>query len=105
MPTGGDCARRLGIDDYSNDALFDPEINIMLGCYYLRWLLDRYEDTDTALAAYNGGLGNVDKWLSDNACVDETGKLVNIPFRETRNYVIKVKASAEMYKKLYGNVE
>ncbi len=103
--TGEHCAKKIKIDNYTNDALFDPETNIKLGCYYLSVLIDKYDDTDTAVAAYNGGPGNVDGWLKDKNCTDEAGKLVNIPFKETRNYVVRVKEAQNMYKSIYANIE
>ena len=69
-----------------------------------RWyvhLPDYDGNIDVALAAYNGGPGNVDKWLSDPNCVDDSGKLINIPFKETRNYIVRVNEAMEMYKSIY----
>lgn len=76
---------------------YDPDTNIRYGTYYLSYLYARYNNWDAALAAYNGGLGNVDDW------VDGNGKLsVNdIPFKETRNYVKKVNRAREKYEDLY----
>ncbi len=103
--TGEHCAKRLKIENYTNDALFDPETNIKLGCYYLSVLIDKYEDTNTALAAYNGGPGNVDSWLNDKNYTDEAGSLINIPFKETKNYVVRVREAQNMYKSIYDNIE
>ena len=103
--TGNDCAKRLKIPSYATDALFDPEINIQIGCYYLKSLIDKYDNINNALAAYNGGPGNVDKWLADPNCLDNSGNLVNIPFKETRNYVIRVNEAREMYKSIYEDGE
>ena len=92
---------RLG-DRFSTGMLYDPETNIKYGVYYLSWLYDRYADWDIALAAYNAGPGNVDKWLEDPAVSDiETGKLINIPFKETREYVKKVNKALGKYESLY----
>ena len=100
--TGAECAKKIGLKKYTNDMLFDPETNIQLGCYYLSQLIKTYDnEINTALAAYNGGPGNVDKWLSSNEHADETGKLKSIPFLETRNYVKRVNEAMEMYKSLY----
>lgn len=93
---------RLG-DRFSVGMLYDPETNIKYGVYYLSWLYDRYADWDIALAAYNAGPGNVDKWLEDPTVSDlETGKLINIPFKETREYVKKVNKALEKYESLYN---
>lgn len=100
--TGEECARKIGFSDYSSDALFDPEINIRLGCYYLSSLIQLYDRRlDVALAAYNGGPGNVEKWLADKSCTDEYGNLVKIPFDETKNYVKRVIQAREMYTEIY----
>ena len=103
--TGEECAKKLGISKYTSDALFDPEINIQLGCYYLRRLLDNYDNVDTALAAYNGGPGNVDLWLKDKNYSDGFGNLTNIPFEETKKYVLRVRDAWGMYKNIYDKQE
>ena len=74
---------------------YDPDTNIRYGTYYLSYLYARYNNWDAAIAAYNGGLGNVDEWL------DEDGKLGDIPYRETRNYVKKVNYARGKYEDLY----
>lgn len=76
----------------------EPETNIMFGCNYLRHLIDMYENIDTALAAYNGGMGNVNSWLSNGEYSDDGVTLKYIPFPETRNYVEKVNNSWEHYR-------
>ena len=85
--------------------LYDPETNIKYGTYYLSRLYNRFGDWDTAIAAYNGGEGNVSKWLEDSRYSDDGLKLNTdkIPdnFRETRNYVKKVNKALEKYRELY----
>ncbi|MBQ8408698.1 MAG: lytic transglycosylase domain-containing protein [Clostridia bacterium] len=89
-------------DGFDIGMRYDPETNIRYGTYYLSYLYARYGNWDTALAAYNGGLGNVDSWLADpdfgNA---ESGVLYKIPYKETANYVKKVNKALKMYEKLY----
>ena len=72
--------------------LDDPEINVRYGAWYLRHLLDKYGDVDTALAAYNAGQENVDHWRADGA---------GIPFAETRHYVKRVEHLKTLYRKGY----
>lgn len=86
----------------SESALTDPEVSIKYGTYYLRYLLDKFPVTDTAIAAYNGGEGNVAKWLSDPKHGTEDGRLVNIPIEETRSYVIKVNKEIQKYKYIFA---
>lgn len=82
--------------------LFKPSDNIKLGCFYLKYLIDNYNgNIDVALAAYNGGPGNVNRWLSDKD-YSKNGKDLNyIPFKETREYVAKVNRQWEKYKEIY----
>lgn len=89
-------AKDMGITwDYN---FKEPETNIMLGCYYLRHLIDMYGNIDTALAAYNAGMGNVNEWLANREYSSDGETLSYIPFPETRNYVEKVNTSWEYYK-------
>ncbi len=80
----------------------DPETNIKLGCHYLKHLLNTYDNTDTALAAYNGGMGNVYSWLSDSRYSDDGKTLKEIPFTETKNYVLRVNEAWLHYKENFG---
>jgi len=99
--TGKWVAGKLEID-YNKVDLNNPKQNIELGCYYLKYLIDHYQNTDVALAAYNGGMGNVAKWLSDKDCSKDGKTLYYIPFRETRDYVEKVNKYQQDYKRMYG---
>ena len=88
-------------DHLDEGMLYDPETNIKYGTYYLSRLYDRYGDWKLALAAYNGGQGNVDEWLEEPEYADGEGGLRHIPFKETRRYVKKVTDARDMYEKLY----
>jgi soluble lytic murein transglycosylase len=80
--------------------LSTPQVNIAYGTYYLRYLLDRYGgDTEAALAAYNGGATNVDRWIADAGGGPLT--LSAIPFAETRAYVSNVEAAQRRYRHAY----
>lgn len=81
--------------------LYDPETNIKYGTYLLSRFYDRYGDWELTLAAYNGGVGNVDSWLEDPEYSDGEGGLKKIPFKETRNYVKKVADTRDTYERLY----
>lgn len=102
MPdTGAWIAEKLAIADYDGAMLEDPSLNIRLGCWYLRYLLDRFGGVrGHALAAYNAGPGNLKKWLEDET-YSQDGMLVDIPFSETSDYVERVERAYEKYKKLY----
>ncbi len=79
--------------EYDSGDSFNAEKNIRISVYYLRYLLDKYkDDLPCAIAAYNAGEGNVDKWIRENGGID------TIPFNETDKYVKKVR----VYRKIYG---
>lgn len=103
--TGRDCAKKTGTSGYTAEKLFDPETNIQFGCYYLSELIKKYDYLETAIAAYNGGPGNVDSWLKDNRYSFGDGRLADIPFNETKKYVKSVIEARDMYKNIYENEE
>ena len=86
----------------SNYDLFNEQTNIKFGCYYLRYLLDRFDNLTVVLCAYNAGEGNVSKWLNTIEYSKDGKTLVKIPFKETEEYVKKIYKSFEKYKNLYG---
>jgi soluble lytic murein transglycosylase len=88
--------------DFSDSLLYEKETNIRYGCYYLSKLLNDFQgDLVLALAAYNGGEGNVRKWLKEHEGEEEFS-VEDIPFTETRCYVKKVTKNYNMYRFLYG---
>ncbi|MCX7921293.1 MAG: lytic transglycosylase domain-containing protein [Clostridia bacterium] len=95
---------KLKLENYTHDLLYNPELNIKIGCWYLKWLKKAFNnDISLILAAYNGGSGNVSEWLKDPN-LSRTGKnLERIPFKETDRYVKNVKNNYFAYKKLYEN--
>lgn len=96
-------AEKMGIEFHEDD-IENPELNIKMGCYYLRYLSDMYSDRTLILASYNAGMGNVSKWLEDSRFSEDSETLIDIPFDETRKYVDKVNRYEDVYKKLYRNI-
>lgn len=82
--------------------IYDPEINIRIGCWYINKLYKEFGNLDLVIAAYNGGSGNVRKWLDNNDYSKDGKRLHNIPFKETSNYVEKVKKNYDKYNKIYS---
>lgn len=95
-------AKNMELKDYKLEKLYDNEINIAMGCWYINNLNKEFNgDIELVLAAYNGGRGNVQKWLKDSKYSDDGKKLKSIPFGETDKYVKKVKTNYNIYLKLY----
>jgi soluble lytic murein transglycosylase len=96
-------AQRSGGVDFRTSDLARPSVNIAYGAYYLRYLLDRYgHDEMLALAAYNGGETNVDRWIADAQAANGIFALSSIPFPETRAYVERVEGAQREYRQKYG---
>lgn len=106
MPDTGEwAAKQLGLP-YNVDLLYDPDYNVRLGCWYLASLQEEFAgDIVLALAAYNGGRGNVEKWLNERQWTGEHHTLEQIPFAETRQYVKKVLRDVKRYEWIYANPE
>jgi len=98
--TGQEIAKSLNMT-IDNDDLFDSEINIKLGTKYISKMLQKYNNTELALAAYNAGSGNVDSWINSNKIKSDGSDIENIPFKETNNYVRRILKDYRIYKELY----
>lgn len=101
--TAKEQAQKLNVE-YTNETLLNPEKNILLGLNYFSALLDKFnQNYILAFTAYNAGLGNVQKWISNGTIKEDGTDIENIPFKETNMYVRKIINNYEMYKKLYNN--
>lgn len=88
---------------YAEGCLFEPETNIRYGCWYLGYLLRRFDgNLVCATAAYHAGQGQVDKWLADPECSDDGATLERIPSDATDTYVKRVLKYYEKYAELYA---
>jgi soluble lytic murein transglycosylase len=83
--------------------LATPSVNVAYGSYYLRYLLDHYSANEMlAVAAYNAGLANVDRWVARAHAAGRSLTVGEIPFGETRAYVQRVLRAQREYRALYG---
>ncbi len=78
------------------DDLADPVTNIEYGTAYLRLLVERYHEIEPALAAYNAGIANADRWVAEGSDIRDT-----IEFPETRHFVLSVVRARDAYERLY----
>lgn len=100
--TGKWIADITNMKEFDESKLFDPETNIKLGTWYIEHLSDYYSGNfELVFAAYNGGRGNVDKWLKDKSLSSNGITLDEIPFLETRNYIKKLKKNYKVYSLIY----
>jgi soluble lytic murein transglycosylase-like protein/outer membrane protein assembly factor BamD (BamD/ComL family) len=100
--TASRVAKQLGLKPPSNEKLFDPELNVVLGTHYLKSLLRRYSNNwFKAIAAYNAGEAAVDRWEKDIVTDDIEEFVERIPYLETRQYVKLVLRNHRIYKTLY----
>jgi soluble lytic murein transglycosylase len=90
--TGQWIAEQLNVTEFTEDALFDPELNVQFGTWYLRHLLDQFNDNvEATLIAYNAGPSNLRRWQSGDGVI----------FPETVAYVAKVQRAWSDYRFLY----
>ena len=95
-------AKLSGGYSFSTSDLGTPKINVAYGSYYLRYLLDHYDGNEMlAVAAYNGGLTNVDKWVAQAEAAGHQLDAQEIPFPQTREYVQRVLDAERAYRETY----
>lgn len=94
-------AQQMGIE-YKPEYLDDPEYNIAMGSFYISYLINHFQNQDLAIAAYNTGASNVDQWIADGTITWERDSLSAIPYRETRDYVVKVNRAKQVYDIFYS---
>jgi soluble lytic murein transglycosylase len=79
----------LNLENYNEKELYNPDLNIALGVYYVKILSDMFNNnTNLVLASYNAGLGNVQIWKMKNPIIEYDPE--EMPFKETKNYVSKI---------------
>ena len=103
MPETGEwIAGKFG-ETYTDGCLYDPETNVKYGCWYMGFLIDRYNgDKACASAAYHSGQGTVDGWLQNPEYSADGRTLTVIPGENANTYVERVLRYYEKYKEIYG---
>ena len=102
MPSTGEWIAGKLDDAFDVQRLYEPSVNLRYGCWYLRFLLDRYDgDMRTASTAYHQGQGRVDEWLQDPEYSQDGRTLTAISSAVTDTYVSRIMESYEHYKELY----
>lgn len=100
--TGYEIAKDLGAETFDLDDLYNPETNIHFGTYYLRKVLDKFDQKlPYALASYNAGPDVVKKWVRNKGNLPDEIFIEEIPYKETNLYVKKILANIAIYKALY----
>jgi soluble lytic murein transglycosylase len=101
--TAHEIARKSGGTEFVTGDLATAQVNISYGAWYLRYLMGRYAGNRTfALAAYNAGEGNVDRWIDRARQRNADLTIEAIPFSETRTYVQRVLDAREQYRREYA---
>lgn len=91
-------AKQLNVKEYN---VFDAETNLNFGTYYLRYLINRFNNIETSICAYNAGEGTVKSWLNNKNYSVDSKTLNKIPYAETENYKNKVLKAYKMYNIIY----
>lgn len=104
--TAKDVAQKNEIElDFDNlqEELCDVYKNIEIGTCYLSTLIQKYQNKEVALAAYNAGTGTVDGWIEKGIIQKDGTDIENIPYKETNNYVRKILRDYKIYEDLYNS--
>jgi soluble lytic murein transglycosylase len=100
--TGKEIAKKLGVKQFSPSRLFEPELNIRFGCYYMRQLMEMFDGNLVLVAgAYNSGPGRINGWVKRFKTEDIDEFVEDMPYPETRRHVKKVIATYEIYRSIY----
>jgi len=103
-PTARTVARQIGINGFSTAMLTIPRINIEMGIFYFKQVLDEFNgDVELALASYNAGPHRAADWKVRFYGLEKDEFIEEVPFRETRNYIRRILRSYGAYKAIYGD--
>ena len=103
-PTARTVARQVGINGFSLSMLTIPRINIEMGIFYFKQVLDQFNgDIELALASYNAGPHRAANWKVRFYGLEKDEFIEEVPFRETRNYIRRILRSYGAYKAIYGS--
>ena len=102
-PTARTVARQIGISGFTTEMLTIPSVNIQMGIFYLKQVMDEFNgDVELALASYNAGPHRAADWKTRFYSLEKDEFIEEIPFRETRNYIRRILRSYGAYKAIYG---
>jgi soluble lytic murein transglycosylase len=100
-PVGRTLAKSNGLQNYNDDSLYDPAVNIRLGTAHLSGLFRKTSNIERVLAAYNAGESRVSRWMLKTGMQDPEVFIERIPFVETRDYVRSIVRNRAFYSWLY----
>ena len=105
MPaTGRELAGRLKIPRFSKKMLYNPDINIQMGSWYMKSLMNQFDNNHALVAgAYNGGPGRMRRWIKAKQIPDLDEFIEDIGIDQTRRHIKKVIDSYLIYQQLYSN--
>ena len=102
LPSTGEWIAHKLDEPFDMQNLFEPEVNIRYGCWYLKFLMDRYGgNMRNAIAAYHAGQGTVDQWLQ-NPEYSPDGEALEVTSSDATNtYVNRVLSNYAHYSTVY----
>ena len=104
LSTGEWIAQRVNYKDFEYDLLFEPEVNIHFGCWYLNYLQEKFnKNIYLMISGYNAGPGITDRWIENIDLNDIDSFVENIPYQETTEHIKKVVRSYMIYQIIYQN--
>lgn len=98
LPSTAEYVAKLLNEDYSLQKIYEPETNIRYGCYYLRYLENKFSTEKEVLCAYNAGETVVNSWLKNTSLSPDGKTIETIPYQVTKNYTQKIISGKKFYK-------
>lgn len=92
----------MPVPNFDEGLLLDPQTNILMGTYYLKYLLTKFQDLTVALCSYNAGETVVRSWLNDIKYSQDGVTLIKIPYNETKQHVEKFERNLKVYKNRFN---
>ncbi len=104
LSTGEWIAQKVDYQQFEYDLLFEPDVNIHFGCWYLHYLQEKFNENNyLMIAGYNAGPGITDQWIESIDMSDIDSFIENIPYQETTEHIKKVMRSYMIYQIIYQN--
>lgn len=97
LPSTAKYISELLKEDFTVNQLYNPEVNIKYGCFYLNYLNKKFKNQETTLCAYNAGENTVSLWLKNKTISQDGISLGSIPYKTTESYVKKIIRGVKFY--------
>lgn len=90
-------SEQMDIENFEENCLIDVQTNILMGTFYLKYLMSKFENLTVVFCSYNAGEGTVQSWLIDQKYSIDGVTLIKIPYLETQKHIEKLERNLKVY--------